>query len=147
LLPLQVGVSNSIIDFMLSEEGIPLVPTSGGNEDGVHGLDSPLPPSISGPAGFLRRSFGHNRQSVGSNWDRGCTTPRFSHSSSFSCGQGSNRGPPRERFAHSTSFSGGQIGQGWNGGPLGERAYRRQVSAGARGGRGRRLSYNNNNNP
>jgi hypothetical protein len=141
---LQVGVSNSIIDCMLSEEGIPLVPTSGVNETaGVHGLDSPF---FSGPI-FHSSSMGRQQQlaQVSSWGDGDCTTPRFSHSGSFSAyGPGSRLSPsPGRVFGPSHSFAGHgaeRMRQGLNQGPGRDRFGRRLPSAGGRGTGARRLS-------
>jgi len=106
---------------MLSEEGIPLVPTSGGVDEAVlvHGLDSP----------FLSAPYNLHAGSRGAGWGAAPSTPRFSHSSSFS-GFSSARGSVDRGL--SSSYGGGYY-------------RRREVGAGAgrgevAGGRARRLS-------
>jgi hypothetical protein len=142
---LQVGVSNSIIDYMLSEEGIPLVPTSGVNETaGVHGLDSLF---FSGPI-LHSSSMGRQQQQLPqvSSWGGdGCTTPRFSHSGSFSAyGPGSRLSPsPGRVFGPSHSFAGHgaeRMRQGLKQGPGWDRFGRRLPSAGGRATGARRMS-------
>lgn len=160
-------MSNSIIDHMLSEEGIPLVPTSGVDEAaGVYGLDSPLPQgghtsgflrksSSSGLGGAASRGRQHQQQQLqrqlpvlglASSWTGGGgaapSTPRFSHSSSFSAygaagpvprGLSAQGAAAGDRAFLSGSFAGvGGAGGGSNRGPGG---------LGLRGrGRARRLS-------